>query len=234
MSACSRPPPASSRSAKCASRPMRPGGSAPRSRTTSCATGRSCAAAPRSAQKALFFNLRRLRARLAQRRGAALQRDASTREIAGALGVSEADVEMMDSRLSAPDTSLNAPLHDERRRRVRPAGFPGRRTMPLPDEIGRRARSTSSAARPGCARRSPCSTSASCSIVEERRLQRRGRHAGGARRDASASPRSASARSRTAPWKSSARAGEAEPGISRDSRLSRSMRPAVAAGLTCR
>ncbi|MCR4283664.1 MAG: RNA polymerase factor sigma-32 [Bauldia sp.] len=64
-----------------------------------------------SSQKSLFFNLRRLRARLAQSsdrrpRGAILA------EIAEALGVSVGDVEMMDSRLSAPDTSLNAPLHD--------------------------------------------------------------------------------------------------------------------------
>jgi RNA polymerase sigma-32 factor len=65
-----------------------------------------------SAQKALFFNLRRLRARLAQGpetlSGAALYKEIST-----ALGVSEADVEMMDSRLSGPDTSLNAPLVDD-------------------------------------------------------------------------------------------------------------------------
>ena len=54
-----------------------------------------------SAQKALFFNLRRLRARLAQ--GAEpLSNTALYREIAVALGVSEADVAMMDSRLSAP------------------------------------------------------------------------------------------------------------------------------------
>jgi RNA polymerase sigma-32 factor len=63
-----------------------------------------------SAQKALFFNLRRLRARLAQ---SADQRPRQLifKEIAGALGVSVADVETMDSRLGAPDTSLNAPLH---------------------------------------------------------------------------------------------------------------------------
>ena len=46
MSACSRRPRVSSRSARCASPPMPPGGSGRRSRTTSCATGRSCAAAP--------------------------------------------------------------------------------------------------------------------------------------------------------------------------------------------
>ena len=65
-----------------------------------------------SAQKALFFNLRRLRARLAN--GAEpLSNEALYREVSAALGVSEADVAMMDSRLSAPDSSLNAPLADE-------------------------------------------------------------------------------------------------------------------------
>jgi RNA polymerase sigma-32 factor len=64
-----------------------------------------------SAQKALFFNLRRLRARLAQ------QRDGRPRqvvfgEIAKAIGVSAGDVELMDARLSAPDTSLNAPVRE--------------------------------------------------------------------------------------------------------------------------
>ncbi|HVZ14850.1 MAG TPA: RNA polymerase factor sigma-32 [Bauldia sp.] len=65
-----------------------------------------------SAQKALFFNLRRLRARLAQ----SIDQRPRTQifsEIATALGVSVSDVENMDSRLSAPDTSLNAPLHDD-------------------------------------------------------------------------------------------------------------------------
>lgn len=64
-----------------------------------------------SSQKALFFNLRRLRARMAQ---AADQqpRQAMFAEIAEALGVAESDVELMDSRLSAPDTSLNAPIHE--------------------------------------------------------------------------------------------------------------------------
>src|SRR5690242_2890083 len=62
-----------------------------------------------SAQKALFFNLRRLRARLAQGSDT-LSSVAIYREIAGALGVPESDVAMMDSRLSGPDASLNAPL----------------------------------------------------------------------------------------------------------------------------
>ncbi len=64
-----------------------------------------------SSQKALFFNLRRLRARLAQSSDNRPRRVIFT-EIAGALGVSVADVETMDSRLSAPDTSLNAPLRE--------------------------------------------------------------------------------------------------------------------------
>jgi RNA polymerase sigma-32 factor len=64
-----------------------------------------------SAQKALFFNLRRLRARLAQTSDGRPRR-VIFGEIANALGVSVADVENMDSRLGAPDTSLNAPLHE--------------------------------------------------------------------------------------------------------------------------
>ncbi len=64
-----------------------------------------------SSQKALFFNLRRLRARLAQNIDQR-PRHAVFAEIAGALGVKEGDVELMDSRLSAPDTSLNAPIHE--------------------------------------------------------------------------------------------------------------------------
>ena len=60
-----------------------------------------------SAQKALFFNLRRLRARLAQEEGT------TSHEIQGrlaeAIGVSRADVALMEARLSASDLSLNAP-----------------------------------------------------------------------------------------------------------------------------
>ncbi len=65
-----------------------------------------------SAQKSLFFNLRRLRARLAQN-SEPLPAGTLYREISTALGVSEADVAMMDSRLSGPDTSLNAPVADD-------------------------------------------------------------------------------------------------------------------------
>ncbi len=65
-----------------------------------------------STQKALFFNLRRLRARLAQGHET-LSREEVYRQISSAIGVSEADVAMMDSRLSGPDSSLNAPVGDE-------------------------------------------------------------------------------------------------------------------------
>ena len=61
-----------------------------------------------SAQKALFFNLRRLRAKLAKQAGVT----DVFKEIATALGVARADVEIMDARLSGPDISLNAPVGD--------------------------------------------------------------------------------------------------------------------------
>ena len=62
-----------------------------------------------SRQKALFFNLRRLRARMAadhpdETAGATLSR------VAGALGVAIGDVEAMEARLSGADMSLDAPL----------------------------------------------------------------------------------------------------------------------------
>jgi RNA polymerase sigma-32 factor len=65
-----------------------------------------------SAQKALFFNLRRLRAKLSQG-SEPLKGAAVYKEIADAIGVSVSDVALMDSRLSGPDTSLNAPLSDD-------------------------------------------------------------------------------------------------------------------------
>ena len=64
-----------------------------------------------SAQKALFFNLRRLRARLT-RSGEDRISESVHAEIAEAIGVSKQDVAMMDARLSAPDSSLNAPVVD--------------------------------------------------------------------------------------------------------------------------
>jgi RNA polymerase sigma-32 factor len=64
-----------------------------------------------SAQKALFFNLRRIRAKLAQGSGAAADSSAFG-QIAQALGVSSAEVEFMDARLSGTDVSLDAPFSD--------------------------------------------------------------------------------------------------------------------------
>jgi RNA polymerase sigma-32 factor len=62
-----------------------------------------------SAQKALFFNLRRLRARLSK--GAEPMNEPRLYDqIAQAIGVSRDDVALMDSRLSGPDLSLNAPV----------------------------------------------------------------------------------------------------------------------------
>ncbi|MFN3892939.1 MAG: RNA polymerase factor sigma-32 [Beijerinckiaceae bacterium] len=84
-----------------------------------------------SAQKALFFNLRRLRARLAQNGG---DSQSAHQQIAMALGVSVADVEGMSARLSGPDVSLNAPLSDEESSSAERGDFLVD-TGPLVDEI---------------------------------------------------------------------------------------------------
>jgi RNA polymerase sigma-32 factor len=65
-----------------------------------------------SAQKSLFFNLRRLRARIGDVGDAIMSVDAR-KHVAHALGVPEQDVDSMAARLSAPDRSLNAPLTDD-------------------------------------------------------------------------------------------------------------------------
>ncbi|MBX3583513.1 MAG: RNA polymerase factor sigma-32 [Rhizobiaceae bacterium] len=85
-----------------------------------------------SAQKALFFNLRRLRARLAQEPGMLSSADIR-HEIAIALGVSESDVALMDSRLSAADASLNAPVSDDGSASERADFLVS--DGPLPDEV---------------------------------------------------------------------------------------------------
>ena len=79
-----------------------------------------------SAQKALFFNLRRLRARLT-RNGDERVSDKVHQHIATTLGVSKADVATMDARLSGPDVSLNAPLLDD------DSGATGERMDFIPD-----------------------------------------------------------------------------------------------------
>jgi RNA polymerase sigma-32 factor len=87
-----------------------------------------------SAQKALFFNLRRLRAKLAQG-GNSRTATEIFGQIADVLGVSRSDVEVMDARLSGPDVSLNAPILDSE-------SAPGVERMamlvddnPCPDEV---------------------------------------------------------------------------------------------------
>jgi RNA polymerase sigma-32 factor len=65
-----------------------------------------------SAQKSLFFNLRRLRAKIGDI-GDTSMSAASRAQVAQVLGVPEHDVESMAARLSAPDRSLNAPLTEE-------------------------------------------------------------------------------------------------------------------------
>ena len=84
-----------------------------------------------SAQKALFFNLRRLRARLAQG-DRQLTSEAVHQEIAAALGVSTADVRTMDARLSSSDISLQAPLGGEEEGASRMEFLASE--APLPDE----------------------------------------------------------------------------------------------------
>jgi RNA polymerase sigma-32 factor len=86
-----------------------------------------------SAQKALFFNLRRLRARLSQG-NESLSTAELYGQIAQAIGVAVKDVATMDHRLSGPDTSLNAPVASDDENSA------GRMDFlvdggPLPDEI---------------------------------------------------------------------------------------------------
>jgi RNA polymerase sigma-32 factor len=64
-----------------------------------------------ASQKTLFFNLRRLRAKLDET-GDGTMTDADRRKIAEELGVPVAAVERMEAHLSRPDRSLNAVLSD--------------------------------------------------------------------------------------------------------------------------
>lgn len=61
-----------------------------------------------SAGKSLFFNLRRLRARLGDLEGRLTSEARAT--IATELGVDEAEVEVMAARIGGPDRSLDAPV----------------------------------------------------------------------------------------------------------------------------
>lgn len=89
-----------------------------------------------STQKALFFNLRRLRARLSiggEETGQALYA-----RISATLGVPEADVALMDSRLSGPDASLNAPVTQDSDSSAQRSDFLVS-DEPLPDEVAAEA-----------------------------------------------------------------------------------------------
>jgi RNA polymerase sigma-32 factor len=64
-----------------------------------------------AAQKSLFFNLRRLRARIEEASGEAFGED-GRRQIAATLKFDITEVETMEQRLAANDQSLNAPLSE--------------------------------------------------------------------------------------------------------------------------
>jgi RNA polymerase sigma-32 factor len=85
-----------------------------------------------SAQKALFFNLRRLRARLAQ--GENERSPDALQTIADALKVPRADVELMDSRLGGGDASLNAQMLSDDSSATERMDFLVDES-PLPDEL---------------------------------------------------------------------------------------------------
>ncbi len=85
-----------------------------------------------SNQKALFFNLRRLRAKLARQGQERMSQDVYA-EIATALGVAVADVAAMDARLSGPDMSLNVSVGDADESGAERMDFLKDDT-PLPDE----------------------------------------------------------------------------------------------------
>lgn len=66
-----------------------------------------------AAQKSLFFNLRRLRAKLMKEGETENMSDDDRQFISEELGVRIIDVNMMELRLAANDQSLNAPLSDD-------------------------------------------------------------------------------------------------------------------------
>ena len=90
---------------------MRCGGSAPRSRNTSCGRG-AWKLGTTSAQKKLFFNLRKAKARIGALEEGDLHPDNVAR-IAHDLNVTEDEVIAMNRRLSGGDASLNATVGAE-------------------------------------------------------------------------------------------------------------------------
>jgi RNA polymerase sigma-32 factor len=124
-----------------------------------------------SAQKSLFFNLRRLRAKLSGNQSSMTDSELH-RKIADAIGVRQSDVAVMNARLSGPDTSLNAPVNDSDGTSADRQDFLIS-DAPLPDEIvsrniddERRRRWLKSALRVLSARE--------LKIVHERRLSEEG------------------------------------------------------------
>lgn len=66
-----------------------------------------------AAQKSLFFNLRRLRAKIESKKGQEGLGDEGRRQIAKELDVNISDVEDMEARLAANDQSLNATIGED-------------------------------------------------------------------------------------------------------------------------
>ena len=150
-----------------------------------------------AAQKALFFNLRRLRAKIEDGGGALDDRGRAL--IAQELSVNLADVEAMEIRLSGADQSLNAPIGADGEDQWQDFLADQR---PTPEEsvtLGARRPHPLALARPG-ARRAvarasrPSSRSGGCATMPARWRSSA---------TSSASPRSACARSSTARWRSS-------------------------------
>ena len=86
-----------------------------------------------STQKSLFFNLRRLRAKLSGSQQSIPDSELH-QKIADAIGVKQSDVATMNARLSGPDTSLNAPIMDTEGSSADRQDFLVS-DAPLPDEI---------------------------------------------------------------------------------------------------
>lgn len=86
-----------------------------------------------STQKSLFFNLRRLRAKLSGSQQSIPDSELH-QKIADAIGVKQSDVAIMNARLSGPDTSLNAPIMDTEGSSADRQDFLVS-DAPLPDEI---------------------------------------------------------------------------------------------------
>ncbi|MBV8184892.1 MAG: RNA polymerase factor sigma-32 [Hyphomicrobiales bacterium] len=87
-----------------------------------------------SAQKSLFFNLRRLRAKLGQKMDK-LSASELHQRIAQTVGVSCDDVETMEARLSGSDLSLNVPVPGEETENASDRQDFLVDRNPLPDEI---------------------------------------------------------------------------------------------------